>query len=238
MHVHTKAGASATRILGLAAALSLAALLPASAQTHTYTLNNTYADFNGGPSLTPDGGTLSAAGYAFAANQGLSLSNVLSGSDYSIEMTFSLSDVTGYRKLLDFQDLASDDGLYLLNGHLNFYPVETGPTLFAANQSITVDLTRDGTTQLVTGSVNGTQEFSFTDSSNRAVFSAPGGLIHFFEDDNVTSKHEASGGTVTRITIDGMSSPVPEASTNASFGLFLLGLGGVAFSLRRKAARD
>lgn len=223
--------------LAALALVSLAAAGRASAQAHVYTLNNTYADANGGPSLTPSGGTLSASGYTFAPNQGLSLSNALAnGGNYSIDLTFSLTDLSGYRKLLDFKNLGSDDGLYLLNGQLNFFPVVTGPTVIAPNQSVTVDLTRNAATQVVTGSLNGVQQFSFTDTGNIAVFDQPGALINFFEDDNVTGQREASGGMVTRITLNAPPA-VPEASTTASFGLLLaLGLGGLVVAAKRKKA--
>jgi hypothetical protein len=229
-------------LLGLAAALlSLASAPSASAQTHIYTLNNTYADSNGGPSLVPVSnggtGTLSTSGYTFGKDQGLSLSNAIpTGGTFSIDLTFSLTDLSGYKKLIDFHNLTTDDGLYLLNGQLNFFPVtgSPGPTVLAANQSVTVDLTRDGTTKLVTGSINGVQQFSFTDTTNLAVFDQPGGLAYFFVDDNATSQNEAGPGTVTRITIT--ASPVPEASTTVSLGLLALGLGGLVVAGKRRKA--
>jgi len=221
-------------LLGLAAALlSLASAPSASAQTHVYTLNNTYADSNGGPSLIADGGTLSGSGYTFAPNQGLTLNNAINATNYSIDITFSLTDLGGYRKLVDFGNLGPDSGLYLLGGQLNFYPVATGPTVVSANQSVEVLLTRNGATNLVTGSLNGVQQFSFTDTTNLAVFDQPNNVIHFFEDDFATGQNEASGGTVTRITITG--APVPEASTTVSLGLLLaLGLGGMVVAGKRK----
>ena len=112
--MQTSRPGAAAALLGLSAALlSLAAAQPASAQTHVYTLNNTYADSNGGPSLVPNGstgtGTLSASGYNFTANQGLGLTNALTNpGNYSISLTFSLTDISGYKKLIDFKNLASD----------------------------------------------------------------------------------------------------------------------------------
>lgn len=231
--------ASAARTLGIAAALSFGALLPAAAQTHVYTLNNTFADTNGGPSLVSTGGTLSPSGYGFAANQGLSLSNALDGSNYSLSMTFDLNDLSGYRKLVDFNGLADDAGLYLFDNSLNFFPVALGTFSVAANQDVTVNLARDGVTQVVTGSVNGTQQFSFVDTTGIAVFKTANSTIHFFEDDNATGQNEASGGIVRNITInsDAGGAPVPEASTTVSFGLLLaLGLGSAVVAARKKKA--
>lgn len=116
------------RFWKLAPALALLALAasPTLAQTgHVYNLNGSYADANGGPSLTGDGGALGATGYTFGPNQGLSLLNATNGSVYHIDLLFQLTDVTGYRKLIDFNDKVNDSGLYILNGNLNFYPTTT-----------------------------------------------------------------------------------------------------------------
>ena len=40
---------------------------------HDYELNGSFADALGGPSLTPNGGTLNATNYTFGPNQGLTL---------------------------------------------------------------------------------------------------------------------------------------------------------------------
>lgn len=86
------------RFWKLAPALALLALAaaPTMAQTgHVYNLNGSYADANGGPSLTGDGGTLGATGYTFGPNQGLSLRNATNGSVYHIDLLFQLTDVSG-----------------------------------------------------------------------------------------------------------------------------------------------
>ena len=233
--MQTSRAHAASALLGLSVAfLSLAAAQPASAQTHTYTLNNTYAGSNGAVPLTPDGGTISASGYTFGMNQGLTLNNGINATNYSIELNFSLTDLGGYKKLVDFGNLVPDTGLYLLNGQLDFYNVTggVGPVV-AANQSVDVLLTRNGVTNLVTGSVNGVQQFTFVDTGNIAVFNQPNNIVHFFEDDAATSGNEAAPGTVTRIVLNG--APVPEASTTASLGLLLvLGLGGIVVVGKRK----
>ena len=235
--MQTSPARAASALLGLSAALlSLAAAQPASAQTHTYTLNNTYAGSNGAAPLTPDGGTISAGGYTFGKDQGLTLNNGINATDYSIELNFSLTDLGGYKKLVDFGNLVPDTGLYFLNGQLDFYSVtgSVGPVV-AANQSVDVLLTRNGVTNLVTGSVNGVQQFSFVDTGNIAVFNQPNNVVHFFEDDAATGGNEAAPGTVTRIVLNG--APVPEASTTVSLGLLLaLGMGGLIVAGRRRKA--
>ena len=240
MHTLFPARLAVSRTLALSAVLGLAALLPASAQTHAYTLNGpsgSFTDANGGPSLIPDGGTLLPSGYTFNPNEGLSLGNVLNESDYSITLTFSLSSIDRCDKLLDFRDKSSDNGLYLYYGKLDFYPItgDPGANVFAADQSQTVNLTRNGATQVVTGSVGGVEQFSFVDTAGIAVFDAPDNRIHFFEDDNATAGREAAGGTVTGIVINGSGAPVPEVSTTVSLGLLLmLGFGGAVVAAKKK----
>src|SRR5713101_4753955 len=102
--------------------------------THNYVLSSSLSDTLGGPSLVADGGTQSGTGYTFAANQGLNLSSALSNSgDYSILMDFSFSTLTGFRKILDFQNRVSDAGLYNLNTSLDFFPVASGSGVFSPN---------------------------------------------------------------------------------------------------------
>jgi PEP-CTERM motif len=219
-------------------------LVTASAATLTnnYNLTSSLNDTLGGPALVSDGGTLSASGYSFGANQGLNLSSVLSDAgNYSILMDFSFTDLNGFRKILDFQDKASDTGLYNLNDSLDFFPLILGPAVFSPGVLARVVLTRNSATDIVTGYVNGTPEFGFLDTSSLGVFSAPNDLIHFFEDDNVTGQREASAGLATEIQIyngalsiadvaalggpgGGGTSTVPEPNTVALLGAVLAGL--------------
>src|SRR5579872_1794848 len=89
--------------------------------THNYDLTNSLNDLVGSDTLTGDGGLVTASGYVFAANQGLTVSSALTNTgNYSIVMDFSFHDLGGYRKILDFEDLTSDLGLYNLNTALDF----------------------------------------------------------------------------------------------------------------------
>jgi hypothetical protein len=193
------------RTFALCAALALGlSAAPAVAQTvtHIYELNGSYADTLGGPSLSPNGGTLTATDYQFGANQGLSLSNALvDPADYSIELRFEFDATNGYRRILDFKNLTADQGLYNLDTTLRYFPVTNGPAgAFANNVFADVVLTRDDVTDTVTGYVNGVQQFSFIDGGGDAVFSAANNIIWFFQDDNATGG-ESSAGTVDRIRI-------------------------------------
>lgn len=220
--------------LSLASSLALAAT-----PSHLYDLNNTLADSMGGPDLVSFGGSLTASEYQFGANQGLSLSGVL-GSVYTIDTVVALDEVGGYRKLVDFKALGSDNGFYLLFGQLNFYPVDTGSANTIPNQWARFTLTRDAA-GLTSGYVNGVQQWQFDDNGSQlATFSAAGNVAHFFIDDFVTAQGEASAGKVDYIALYdtalsaaevGQISAVPEPT---SYAMMLAGLAGLALWTKRR----
>ena len=197
----------ATSLVLASVLASLIAASPAAAAslTHDYLFQNTLADSLGGPSLTSLGGTVGVGEYTFGAEQGLSLSGALTpaqSADYSIYLNFELDTLTGFRKILDFKNLASDNGMYNLSTALNYFNFSTGPTgAFAPGVFAQVVLTRDNTTGLVVGYVNGVQQISFTDNTSDAVFNAANNIINFFQDDNVTTGRESSSGAVSEIRI-------------------------------------
>ncbi|MEO7996302.1 MAG: PEP-CTERM sorting domain-containing protein [Gemmatimonadaceae bacterium] len=181
------------------AALSVGLLLSAStqswAQDHIYNLNGTYADANGGPSLAAIGGTLGANGFSFGFNEGLSLTGVF-GSSYTVAMRFRFDDVTGYRRIIDFQNRTSDNGPYVLDGAANFYNIATGPTApYAPNQMGLTILTRTQT-GLFTAYFGGAMQYQFADNLSDGV--PAGNTVNFFQDD-LAFANEASAGFVDYI---------------------------------------
>jgi hypothetical protein len=226
-------------------ALAIGLLSGLSAQaasiSHLYELNNSLADSKGGQSLVSNGGTVSASGYAFDANKGPTLSNSVNPTNYSILMDFSLSALSGYRKIIDFKDRTTDNGLYTYNDTLRFYPDTSGVSSFTENTLARLILTRDSSTNTVAGYVNGIQRILFSDTENRAVFSEASSIMHFFRDDNNTNGSEASGGLLAKLAIydgalneqeasalGGVNSPIAPATVPTPVlvpGLIGLGLG-------------
>ena len=150
-------------------------------------------------SATVDG--TSTTVLSFAQNDGVSFSpitGVISSNSYSIVMLFSVQQVSGWRRLVDFKNATTDNGLYIENGKLYLYPSASGSsTSIAANTYVQVVVTRNAVGTVI-GYVNGTQQFQFTDTSSHAVISTAN-TIRFFRDDNSAS--EASAGSVARIRL-------------------------------------
>jgi PEP-CTERM motif len=199
----------------------------------------------GALSISNNGGTLGATGITFAANQGPTISGFSSPTAYSVELAFSFDTVSGYRKILDFQNRASDTGFYVLNSALNFYPVTTGPNGdFVPGQIARVVLTHDGTT--TTGFVGNDQRWAFGGGANSLANISS--VLEVLRDDFATGQSEASGGFVDYIRVydtaltagevAGLLPPgagaVPEP---ASWALMIAGFGLVGGAMRRRATK-
>lgn len=177
------------------------------APIHRYRLDDSYADDLGGPALSPRGGALVPGGYRFAENQGLTLTGALPAEVYTVDLVFSF-DVLGdgsWRKILDFKDLGSDNGLYTYGAMLQFVVVAgttfaNAPPGLTAQTTMRVTLARDAKGATL-GYVNrdAAMSFRFVDTAEVSALDSKA-VAHFFVDDMQTSG-EASGGTVRRITI-------------------------------------
>lgn len=235
------------RSTAVALLIALAGAAQAATPTHLYLLNNG-SDALGGPALTGLGGTFGTSaygqvGYSFGANQGLSVSGAVGASVYTIDFSVALDNVLGYRRLVDFQDLGSDTGLYVLNQTLDFYPVANGSPVLNAGELARITVTRDAA-GVFTGYVNGVQQLQFTDSNGWSAFSGPSQVAYFFRDDNAVA-NEASSGFVDYIRIydvalsasevAALANPVPEPATWASMAAGLAAVGSIVARRRRVA---
>ena len=208
-----------------------------------YDFSSTLNDTTGaGPAMIGLGGALNAGFYNFGVNQGLTLNaSSFDAANYDITLRFSFVDVsptTIWRKILDFNALTTDEGLYAFNDHLQF--VETtasngvenlinGPAgTFVANQLLDLHLIRDGATQQFTASINNQQQFSFQDTKGKAifVFNSNPPVATFFVDDAVTSGTESSAGRVDFIRIGAAPVPLPPAFALLAPALGLMGWRG------------
>jgi hypothetical protein len=179
----------------------------------SYTLNGTYDDSLGGPSLVSHGGTLGPTGYSFDPNQGLSLLGVIDQTNYSIELVFRVDNVD-VAKIIDFNDLMSDSGYYTGNtaeqeaeGNLMFFDTGIGPILgpgkvLQNGVDAHLVVTRDGTTGEGVAYVNCVEHIRFnTVSGTEATF--VNNLARFFIDDPEACEDqcESSAGFVDYINI-------------------------------------
>src|SRR6185436_9876879 len=83
----------------------------------------------------------------FAGGRGLALApttHVIRSSGYSIEVLFRFDLLPGFRKVIDFKNGSTDEGLYVLDGCLTFVPYEQDAfTRIGSDSYVQVVLTRD-----------------------------------------------------------------------------------------------
>ena len=169
---------------------------------HVYELEGDFLDSLGGPALVPNGGTLGVNRYTFGANQGLSLTNgLVDTSDYSIVVVFEFDSLSPtWKKVIDFQQLSEDFGVYIEDDALSFFTLFSspgGPDMVTANTDSQIVLTRDSATQTVSGYLNGVLQWTSADPTGQAV--SISNVLNFFEDD--FDDLEAQSGSVDSIAI-------------------------------------
>ena len=187
---------------------------------HDYRLRGGYTDELGGPALTAKGGSLlPIAGYRFGANQGLTVADALPAETYTLDFEVALDQVSGWRKLVDFEGLTRDSGFYVYEQALQ-YVITPGADFLTTQPAILatklyrVTLTRTAAKH-VTAYIDGVPvpaqrgalpdpptatpatAFEFDDTAHVAALT--GAVASFFIDDALGG--ESSAGQAYRIRI-------------------------------------
>jgi hypothetical protein len=134
------------------------------------------------------------------------------GRSYTFVMLVKLDTVDGYRKLIDFDNLLADAGIYTYNGVLYPYPhsVDTTGTFVQPGDWFQIVVTRDASGELkgYGGGVCAPGDpcllmhhfFTVSDSDRYEVLGADK-VLHFLEDDQASGGTEATGGEIARLRI-------------------------------------
>lgn len=140
----------------------------------------------------------------FPIDNGVQLSpttGVVPNSRYSIVVLARLDLVDNYRRLVDFKNGTTDDGPYVSEGGLTFYPTISGPPIIAADQYAQFVLTRNAA-GLVSGYIDGAWQWSFDDSAGGLGVIDANNVLRFFRDnDTGGADFEESSGAVARIRL-------------------------------------
>lgn len=152
--------------------------------------------------------------FCFNHGGGLQYPNSISG-DYTISVLFKFTEnLTGYTRVIDFSNSTSDNGIYLLNNCLNFYPngnVGTCP-YFQTGIYYYITLVKDAATGIIQVYVDGVLFGSYTDVTN--IYSPiAGSFINFFRDDNAVGC-EAKSGCVKYISINSQLASPADVQTS------------------------
>lgn len=190
-------------------------------QTHSYYFQNTFNEGGGiGPALvqvlsgsatngeyadqtinTSTGTCGAGAQKVFAFNEGGGLSypnNTFINGTYTIHIFFKFNTgmSNGYKRVIDFKNSTTDNGLYINGDDLNFYPTGNQGTLnfFLADKYYLITLVRNAATNIVKVYVNG-EIFvsSYTDNSGDYVPTTSTTPVIFFRDDNSVPNEDAAG---------------------------------------------
>ncbi len=201
-------------LLGFVAALAMAVTAQAASAATVkadYRFEDTLASsVSGAPDITDIGsgntieggliGCTPSAARGFPQGNGLRLdtSSLVAPNDYSIAVLFQLADVSGFRRLIDFHDGTSDDGLYVHDGRLDFRAGgdhEAATPAIAANEYAEVVLANSPTADDVY--VNGQRQLT---TPNAGILTA--GSVRLFKDNTSGGNTgEESGGQVARVRL-------------------------------------
>lgn len=157
---------------------------------------------------TVDGTSRQVLAFPKGGGVALRTAGLVDSASHSIVMTFRLADVSGFRRLLDFSDGGSDNGLYDLGGRVVLYlggdnaasqAVELGTSFVQV--ALTSEATLGGA-QWTTAYVNGRPVVAGTTAQD---FELGAGGLRFFKD-NVSggaSGEQSAGALACALVYDG-----------------------------------
>jgi hypothetical protein len=117
--------------------------------------------------------------------------------DYAFVLLIKLDDLAGYRKLIDFNNLLSDRGLYIYYGSLFPYDLADSQPWILFGRWVQIVMTR-GSGETVNGYVDGRRVVKAPDPSDTQVVGADA-VLHFLIDNGGGS--EQSAGKIARLRI-------------------------------------
>ena len=203
----------------------------------SYDFNGSLTDTLGnGEALTSLGGNVDNGRYVFSNDQGLKLENALaSTTHYGIEIALKIDDsLVGYKKLIDFKNLISDNGVYSIQDKITFYGLgSTGSDPISSGNEFTIAVERSGIAGTISVYLDNDEQFTVADNGDAIPV---GNILNFFIDDTAdASGSESFAGSVDFIRIHEDASTfgtdAPEPAT-----MSLLAIGGIALIRRRRRA--
>src|SRR5262249_46022967 len=128
----------------------------------------------------------------------LDTSSLVAANDYSVALLFRLADVSGYRRLIEFGDGASDDGLYVHDGRIDFRAGgdhEASSATIAAGEYSEVVLVNSPTADVVY--VDGQRQVTIPSAGDLT-----SGALRVFKDNTVgPGTGEESAGAAARVRV-------------------------------------
>lgn len=150
---------------------------------------------------------------SFSEGNGLKLTpttGVVWNGTYTIVAQFEFDSISDYRRIIDFKNGTSDNGLYVHDGNLEFFrstaSVSGTNAPIAPNTYVEVVLTRNSS-GTVAGYVDGELQFSFSDYPTQtvpnqdAVIDTNNALRFFRDNESGGATGEVSAGSVARIRL-------------------------------------
>lgn len=183
-----------------------------------YEFSNSLSEVNGyGPDLTVLGttgvyvedtlleiGSAEKMVYRFEQNSGFQFDNTAAGNflgeGYTIELYFVFDNLSSWKRVVDWKNRTSDNGAYVFNGELNFYPYQysSGAPVNEGEYTYYV-ITRDEATQELIIYTDAVNHIEFIDTGEDGILNGDN-VLNFFHDDLIVGG-EASSGAVAMLKL-------------------------------------